>query len=93
MGDGEITLPALHMNLDGTHTRRELDQRAARLALPAVALSEWAELHGVPLGTAKGLAQRGEFPPGAVWRSGRDWLIRPTEPRPATRPGPQRRQE
>lgn len=69
------------------YERHEQQQRAARLALPAVALSEWAELHGVPLSTAKGLAQRGEFPDGAVWRSGRDWLIRPSEPRPATRPG------
>lgn len=61
---------------------RAAQRRAERLTLPAVVLSEWCQLHSVTLDTARGWAQRGEYPAGAVWQSGRDWLIRPTEPVP-----------
>lgn len=87
MGDGE-PLTSMDLNLDGTKTRKELEDRARRLALPAVALSEWCALHRYDPTTAKGWANRGLFPPGAVWKSGRDWLIRPMEPAPDVKPGP-----
>lgn len=63
-------------------------RRNARLSLPSLAISEWAELHGHNPQTAKGWALRGAFPPGAVWLSGRDWHIRPNEPAPQLKPGP-----
>ncbi len=68
--------------------RRAIARREQRLDLPAVALSEWCELHSVQPDTAKGWVSRGIFPGGAVWKSGRDHLIRPREPVPVTRPGP-----
>lgn len=81
MGDGQVIIPI-------EEEIKAHKRRTARLALPAVALSEWAELHSVNPNTAKGWAQRHLFPPGAVWQSGRDYLIRPTEPVPDVKPGP-----
>lgn len=54
---------------------------------PAIALTVWAARHGVKPVTARAWAQEGQPLHGRVWHSGgRDLLIRPDEPVPATRP-------
>ena len=81
-------MPELDVMTTVDADRRRIKHREERLKLPAIALSEWCQLHGVNSQTAKGWAARDVFPPGAVWLSGRDYLIRPNEPVPETRPGP-----
>lgn len=54
---------------------------------PAVALTAWAARHGIRAVTARAWAREGQPLHGRVWHSGgRDLLIRPDEPVPATRP-------
>lgn len=48
--------------------------REGRLALPAVSLPEWADLHGHPRQRGAAWAAQGRLP---AWRSGSAWLIAP----------------
>lgn len=74
----------LHLN-EADAIDERFRHRAARLALPAVTVQEWAELHGVPTRTANAYANDPDNPLNA-WRSGSVWLVRPTQPRPAPKP-------
>ena len=56
--------------------------RDQRLALPAVSLQEWADLHGHPRPRAAAWVAQGRLP---AWRSGHAWLIAPGAPPPVWR--------
>ncbi|UBV45543.1 hypothetical protein LAJ19_21400 (plasmid) [Deinococcus taeanensis] len=62
---------------DGTVYPRPIVKRLSRderLALPAVSLSEWSDLHGHIRNHAAAWATQGRLP---AWRSGGAWLIAP----------------
>ena len=56
--------------------------REERLSLPAVSLSEWADLHGHSKGRALAWAAGGRL---LAWRSSGTWLIAP-DARPVSHP-------
>lgn len=61
--------------------------REDRLTLPAMSLSEWADLHGHHRSQAAAWATQGQLP---AWRSGGAWLVTPEaarSPRKAPTPG------
>ncbi|WP_235910638.1 hypothetical protein [Deinococcus kurensis] len=56
--------------------------REERLSLPAVSLSEWADLHGQSKARALAWAAGGRL---SAWRSGGTWLIAPDAQLPVSR--------